>query len=145
MSTESLRTKAQRLREALPPRRQSTPPQEQGQRLATIPRPRDDAEVRINWCEYDGHPYVAIRFWVKGNDGQMWPDKHRGFSVRLHELPDVADAIGAALELAHQHSEGRPASRGSVAGRRVEGSAAAPRPSHGGTCGPANEFDEFNP
>jgi len=144
MSTpNALRSNAQRLRGALPPRRQSTPPAEQGRRLATLPRPRDDAEIRLSWCEYDGHPYLSIRVWVKGDDGQWWPDKHRGFSVRLRELPEVADAIGAALELAAEHLEGRQAPRGSVPGRRVDGSAAAIRQADDGHCGRASEFNEF--
>jgi hypothetical protein len=112
MSAEMLRSRAQALRQALPDRRPATPPAEQGQRLATIPRPKDDAEIRLSWCEYEGHPYLAIRFWVRGDDGQFWPDKHRGFSVRLRELADVAEAIGTALELANEHLESRSHDKG---------------------------------
>jgi hypothetical protein len=127
----ALRSQAQRLRGALPPRRQATPPAEQGRRLATIPRPKDDAEIRLNWCEYDGHPYLSIRVWVKDDAGEWWPDKHRGFSVRLRELPDVADAIAQAAELAADHLEGRqggidrhappPGHRPADPGRRADG------------------------
>jgi len=54
-AAETLRSQAQSLRKALPERRQAPPPAETGQRLAMILRPKDDAEIRLNWCEYDGH------------------------------------------------------------------------------------------
>jgi hypothetical protein len=106
-----LRDKAQQLRGALPPRRQGQPPPETGRRLATIPRPKDDEEIRINWCEYEGHPYLGVRIWRRGDDGNLWPDKHRGFSIRLHELPDVAEAIAEAIDLAEAHQRSRPQQR----------------------------------
>ena len=107
-SASNLRDRAQSLRGRLPERRQSNPPPEHGRRLATIPRPKDDEELRINWCEYEGHPYLSIRFWRRGDDGQFWPDKHRGFSIRLRELPDVAAALAEALDLAEAHLASRP-------------------------------------
>lgn len=130
MSTD-LRSRAQSLRQRFPERRQATPPPEQGRRLATIQRPKDDAEIRLSWCEYEGHPYLSIRVWTRGKDGQWWPDKHRGFSVRLRELPTVAEAVAEALELADQHLDqaGRPQPRG-------EGPAPA-------TQGAARPFSEF--
>src|ERR1700679_3019073 len=97
--TTDLRQRAASLRGRLPERRQATPPPEQGQRLATIPRPKDDEEIRISWCEYEGHPYLSLRFWKRPDDGQFWPDRHRGFSIRLRELLDVAGAMAEALEL----------------------------------------------
>ncbi|MFI5460424.1 MAG: hypothetical protein ACHRXM_33830 [Isosphaerales bacterium] len=30
---------------------------------------------------------------MRGDDGQFWPDKHKGFSVRLRELADVAEVM----------------------------------------------------
>lgn len=107
MATD-LRSKAQSFRQRLPDRRGAQPPPEQGRRLVTLPRPKDDAEIRLNWCEYEGNPYLGIRVWTKGADGQYWPDKHRGFSVRLRELPDVAEAIAEALELADEHLARQP-------------------------------------
>jgi hypothetical protein len=108
MSTD-LRERAQHLRDRLPVRRRPDPPEEQGRRLATLERPRDDAEIRIDWCEYQGHPYLSLRAWVKGAGGRLWPDKHRGFSIRLRELPDVARAIAEALDLAEDHLSRSPA------------------------------------
>lgn len=147
-AAESLRNQAQRLRGALPSRRQATPPAEQGQRLTTIPRPKDDAEIRLNWCEYDGHPYLSIRVWVKDDDGQFWPDKHRGFSIRLRELSDVADAIAQAMTLANDHLENRQEgccpSRGSTPHRRADRLTAETCQANGNGHGQASEFDEFN-
>jgi hypothetical protein len=145
--TPDLRHRAQSLRQRLPERRQASPPPEQGRRLATIPRPKDDEELRISWCEYEGHPYLGVRFWRRGDDGQFWPDKARGFSIRLRELPDVAEAIAEALELADQHQaqrarqEPRPAAphgRAEENGVRGRGDASGAdrRPGPG-------EFDEF--
>ena len=111
----------------LEPRR-STPPEEQGRRLATLKRPKDRAEIRLTWCEYEGHPYLNIRVWAEDHDGQLWPQKERGFSIRLRELPDVAEAIAEALALADQHLANRPRSGG---GRRESVPA------------PGTDFDEF--
>jgi hypothetical protein len=119
-TTADLRSRAQSLRGMLPDRRQSKPPPEQERRLATIPRPKDDEEIRINWCEYEGHPYLSLRFWKRGDDGQHWPDPKRGFSIRLRELPDVADAIAEALSLAEQHQEGRQRRQAGAPRDRVE-------------------------
>jgi hypothetical protein len=104
-----LRTWAQSLRGHLPPTRQANPPDEQGERLATLERPQDDSEIRICWCEYQGSPYLGVRVWSRGHDGKMWPQKDKGFSVRLRELPDVAEAITRAMELADRHLAGATA------------------------------------
>jgi hypothetical protein len=110
-SNSDLRDRARQLRDRLPDRRQSKPPPETGRRLATLSRPRDDDEIRITWSEFEGNPYVGVRFWRRGDDGQFWPDKHRGFSIRLHELADVAEAIAAAIDLAEEHLASRPQQR----------------------------------
>jgi hypothetical protein len=146
--TSNLRSRAASLRGRLPQHRQSTPPAEQGRRLATIARPKDDAEIRLCWCEYEGHPYLSIRVWAKGDDGQMWPDKHRGFSVRLRELPDVAEAIAEALDLAEQHqaqwSQRQP--HGGAPRAQADGSGGAAGGNNGGGYRRAEsggQFDEF--
>src|SRR4051794_33836849 len=93
MSTsEELRHRGEALRESLPPRRSVLPPEENGERLGTIARDAD-TEIRVNWAHHEGHPYVAIRAWNRDRQtGYFWPDKHRGLSIRLRELPDLAAA-----------------------------------------------------
>jgi hypothetical protein len=136
-----LRQRADHLGGRLPERRAATPPPEQGRRLATLPRPKEDAEIRITWAEYEGNPFVGVRVWRKGDDGQLWPDKHRGFSIRLRELPDVAAAIAEALDLAEEHlsrpqsTRDRPAARPSISPDAPK--YPGPTPGRGG-------FDEFS-
>jgi hypothetical protein len=121
MSAQDLRDRARSLRDRLPERRQATPPPEQGRRLATIPRP-------------------------KGDDGQLWPDKARGFSIRLRELADVAAAIAEALELAEQHlaRQGpRQAGPGAPASRSGRSDAAGREALSGGSTRSHTGFNEF--
>jgi hypothetical protein len=142
MTPDHLRGRAQALRSQLPPRRQATPPPEHGKRLATISRSADEA-IHINWCEYEGHPYLSVRFWRRGDDGQFWPDRHRGFSIRLRELPDIAAAIAEALDLAEAHLGSRPEhqpQRRAGGDRRTWHPSQLPMPT-GVEPGPA--FDEF--
>src|SRR4051794_25516718 len=99
MSTaaKDLRDRASRLREQLPPRRQSVAPVENGRRVATIER-ADGEEIRINWCDYEGKPYVSIRLWKRSQDGSWWPDGKRGMSWRIREIPDIAEAVAELLD-----------------------------------------------
>jgi len=142
-STSDLRARAQSLRGQLPERRQSSPPPEHGKRLGTILRPKDDEELRISWCEYEGHPYLSVRFWCRGDDGQSWPDKHRGFSIRVRELADFADAIAEALGLAEEHLGSRPPQQQPQ--RRAGGDRRTWHPSQLPPTGvePGPAFDEF--
>jgi hypothetical protein len=123
-----LRAWAQGFRNRNPEPSRATPPEEQGRRLATLRRPKDKLEIRITWCEYEGNPYLNIRVWAESSDGRLWPQKERGFSIRLRELPDVAEAIAEAMTLADQHLASRP---GAGEHRRE------PAPT------PDNLFDEF--
>jgi hypothetical protein len=128
MTTASqLRERANGFRARNPEPGRASPPEEQGRRLATLRRPKDHAEIRLTWCEYEGHPYLNIRVWAEGHDGQFWPQKERGFSIRLRELPELADAVAEAMALADGHLAGRPQPR---EGRR-DGVPAS------------DEFDEF--
>jgi hypothetical protein len=127
-TANDLRERTRGFRSRNPEPGRATPPEEQGKRLATLKRPKDRAEIRITWSEYQGRPYLNVRVWAEGHDGQLWPQKERGFSIRLHELLDVADAIAEAMALADEHMANRP---GAGQGRRER--AAAPRP----------DFDEF--
>ena len=81
-----LRERARKLREELPPRRSATPPAENGRRIGTIERSADE-QIRVNWSEFEGKPFVSLRLWKRGDDGGWWPDGKRGMSVRIRELP----------------------------------------------------------
>jgi hypothetical protein len=74
-------------------------PVENGQRLATLPRGMSE-ELRVNWAAYNGHHFLALRVWHCGMDGVWRPDRMRGCTVKLRELPVFADAVQAALDLA---------------------------------------------
>lgn len=146
-ATADLRDRANALRSSFPQRRQQAQaPEDQGRRLATLARPRDDAEVRVSWAEYNGVPFLSVRQWNKSSDGQYWPDKSKGFSVRLRELPDFADAVAEALSLAEQHQGGRQYG----GDRRSEGARAdqdsnriLKHPAPRSTVPATPDFDEF--
>jgi hypothetical protein len=59
---DDLRSRAQHLRDRIPQRRATGPPAENGPRLATIER-SDTEQIRINWSEYEGKPFLSIRMW----------------------------------------------------------------------------------
>ena len=75
-----------------------TPPQESGDRLATLSRGPDE-ELRVNWDRYNDRNFVSLRVW-KRQRGQWWPA--HGCSVRIRELADFAEAIATAIERAQQ-------------------------------------------
>jgi hypothetical protein len=81
-------------------------PAERGRRLATFDRstPKAEEEFRVSLDEYDGHPYVSLRVWSL-MDGQWWPVKGRGCSVRIAECADLAAALKRAEQLAHEAEE----------------------------------------
>jgi Transcriptional Coactivator p15 (PC4) len=141
-NASDLRNRAEQLRQQLPERRTATPPQENGKRIGTIERSADE-EIRVNWSEFEGKPFVSLRLWKRGDDGQWWPDGKRGMSVRIRELPDLAAAIAEALDIAeanqHQWRESQ-ANRPPAAmpGRRVMDPATLP-PANG-----SGSFDEFS-
>lgn len=121
-NTSDLRDRAARVRDQLPPRRQAVPPVENGRRIGTIDR-SDTEQIRVNWSEFEGKPYVSLRLWKKDDQGQWWPDGKRGMSVRIRELPDLVDALAEALDLAeaeqrrwHDQQASRP--RPPMPGRR---------------------------
>jgi hypothetical protein len=75
-----------------------TPPADDAERLATFPR-GDGRELRISMAEYQGHPYISLRVWMTGQDGQMWPVKGKGCSVRLREVPELLAALGGLVRV----------------------------------------------
>ncbi len=143
MSTANdLRDRGERFRQQLPERRTATPPTENGPRIGTIERSADE-QIRVNWSEFEGKPFVALRLWKRGDDGGWWPDGKRGISIRIRELPDLAAAIAEARDNAEanqkQWREGqanRPAPP--MPGRRAMDPATLP-PANG-----SKVFDEFS-
>lgn len=95
-----LRGSAAKLRAKQGPDKPKGPPEENGQRIATIAR-GDDEELRLSWAEYNGRHFLNIRIWRKADDGAAWfPDKTKGLTVRIRELPDFAEGIAKAVDLA---------------------------------------------
>ena len=112
-----LRQQAERLRSRQRPPSNREPPEDRGRRLATLAR-GEDAELRVTWDAYQGHPYLSLRLWNRNGEGQWWPDKNKGFTVKIRELPDFAAAVGEALDLAERHE----LDRDRTGGRRPPGS-----------------------
>ncbi len=116
-SASALRQGAGGLRQVLPERRPATPPEDTARRLVTLSRTTKDGqaeELRLSWSEYEGRPYVSVRWWTQDANGSWWPEKARGFTIRVRELPEFADGIAQALELAEEHvsQEGEPVKPG---------------------------------
>jgi hypothetical protein len=78
-------------------------PVEEGRRLATFPRNKGAEELRVNLCAYNGFHYLAIRLWVRGEDGTWYPTK-KGTSVRMAECSELAEVLG---NVARQHESAR--------------------------------------
>ncbi len=112
MST--LTQKAQGLRSTLPRSGGGTPPQDSGVRLATLPRP--EGELRFTWNEYEGRFYLRFQLWSKGDDGSFWPVKGQGFTIRIKDLPDLAEGVQKALDMALKESRHQPATNHSFEG-----------------------------
>lgn len=137
-----------------PYRPQPSPPVENGVRLATFARGRD-TELRVNLATYEGRPYVSLRVWERGSDGQLWPQKGKGCSVRLNEIEGMVEALrqvgGMVAAPGPDRRQDRPASRGtSWSGPQPQRSLPAPRaaadppftPTRGGPLDvPFDEFD----
>lgn len=136
-----------------PPRTQA-PPADQGERLATFPR-NGGEELRVTLSEYQGHPYVSLRVWAPGSDGQLWPTK-KGCSVRIRELADLVEALGRVEALLDRRpaSQERPHRTPTAPGGRAHGPAprratASPRPERRGfdagslPLDSSEGFDEF--
>jgi hypothetical protein len=74
-----------------PPARPA-PPDEKGERLATFPR-GEDQELRVNLDQYNGHSFISLRIWEQGRDGDWWPVRAKGCSIRLSEVEGVISAL----------------------------------------------------
>jgi len=93
-----LQQKANELRSALPKQGGGTAPQDTGIRLTTFQRP--EGELRFTWNVYEDRPYLRFQLWTKGEDGSFWPVKGQGLTIKVKELPDLAEGVQKALDLA---------------------------------------------
>ena len=100
-SSEDLRARAARLTAPAESRPALTAPVDTGERLATLERGESE-HVRVTWAEYEGKPFLNIRLWTKAPDGQWWPDKAKGITVRVRELGAFAEGVAAALDRLEQ-------------------------------------------
>lgn len=92
-----LRAAADKLRQKTAPKQtERKPPEENGIRLATIARSEDE-ELRLSWAEFNGKHFLNVRMWHRQESG-WWPDKTKGMTVRVHELPDFAEGVAKAME-----------------------------------------------
>ena len=101
MST--LTEKASQLRSTLPKSGGGKAPEDSGLRLATFPRP--EGELRLSWNVYENRPYVRLQFWSKSEDGVLWPVKGQGLSIKIKELPDFAEGVQKAIDMALDESK----------------------------------------
>ena len=99
---------------------QPAPPE--SRRLATFPRGEAE-ELRLELTAYEGRPFVSMRVWSRGTDGE-WHPTRRGISIRLHELDQVARVLGdPELRLAGGMRQGKPgAPRGETRDPAMEAS-----------------------
>lgn len=116
-----------------------TPPVDDGEILDALPRSEGREALRITLKEYEGHPYIAVRVWVRDDrSGAMWPTR-KGCSIRVREIGRVVEALQRAAALA----TARQAAAGQTAGRSADG----PRGGWTERLGPQPSarpgFDEF--
>lgn len=104
MST--LTEKASALRSTLPKTGGGKAPEMKGQLLGSIVH--KDGEIRIVWDTFEGHSFLSIRLWTVDDNGQHWPSKI-GFTVKLRDIPTLAEAVSQAVDLALQESKHHPA------------------------------------
>ena len=97
-----LNQKANQLRGALPKSGGGNAPEDSGIRLATFPRL--EGELRFTWNTYEDRPYLRFQLWSKGEDGSFWPVKGQGFTIKVKELPDLAEGVQKALDMALKES-----------------------------------------
>lgn len=80
-----------------PPRPQS-PPEQDGQLLAALPRNGGKEELRVALRRYNDRPFVSLQLWARNDRNEMWPVAGRSVSVRLAEAAAVIEALRRATE-----------------------------------------------
>ena len=102
----SLKEKAQELRKTLPRQENGQAPQDTGIRLATFPRP--EGELRFTWNVYEERPFLRFQLWSKSDDGSFWPVKGSGLTLKIKDLPGLADGLSKALDMALVETKRNP-------------------------------------
>ena len=98
----TLTESADKLRSSLPKPGGGKAPEDSGIRLATFPRP--EGELRFTWNTYEDRPYLRFQLWSKGDNGSFWPVKGQGFTIKVKDLPDLAEGVQKALDMALKES-----------------------------------------
>lgn len=58
--------------------------------------PRGDREVlRLSLDRFKGFEYVSVRVWYQPEPGAPWLPTRKGVTIKLHELPDVIQALAS--------------------------------------------------
>lgn len=130
------------------------PPDEQGERLATLPR-GNGVELRLARASYNGSPYLSLRVWERDQAGEWWPCKGKSVSIRMGEAGELSRVLG---EVERGRGTGREATPS-----RSDDNQGAPRDDRPAYAirgrpdrkawdasklagpKPLPEFDEFNP
>jgi hypothetical protein len=91
--------------------------------------------MRITLAEYQGKPFISLRVWERGENGQLWPMRGKGCSLRMSEVEDVIDALMRVEDMVMEEiGQGRasgghpPAPHRDTAHRPATPSAARPTP-----------------
>ena len=82
------------------PPKQSQAPNDDGVSLGTFARGDGRDELRVTAKSYEGHPYVSVRVWSRDDNGEYWPAKGKGVSIRLAEVAGVIEALRGATDKA---------------------------------------------
>lgn len=124
-------------------REQNQAPAETGQRLAAFPRGQDQ-ELRVTLAEFEGHRYVSLRVWAMGRDGQWWPVRGKGCSIRLGEIRSLIEAL-SQLEDGSMPKGGVPRDGQRPEHSRIDEPAEQRGPTWGRAAGARADqaFDEF--
>jgi hypothetical protein len=91
------------------PPQTASAPIDTSRRLATFSR-GNGAELRVSLAWYENRPYVSQRVWTRGDDGQFWPSKGKGATIRVHEIATMIAALKQVEDLiaAEEGGEGAP-------------------------------------
>jgi hypothetical protein len=99
--------------------------------------------LRVSLESFEGHPYVQIQVWNRGQDGR-WVPTPKCVTARAGELARVVDALRDAQTEILRSSAARLDSRRTAAGGGTPGNPTTlpPPAKEPGDVGPA-AFDEF--